>query len=160
MGMLLAAMISTEHVLLVVNVSNYFSDSSITVYGSQQHSILPYSKIPKYWMLYSTRSATHTIKELKSKPPSQVSGAYYFQKMYYLIICVRAHVYIHVCLCTCVYRGQKWESEPRTSVTGGFNLLNIQGAKLRASGRTLSPLSHWATSPSLMWCIPHDGKPM
>lgn len=44
MGMLLAAMISTEHVLLVVNVSNYFSDSS----RSQQHSILPYSKIPKY----------------------------------------------------------------------------------------------------------------
>lgn len=31
MEMLLAAMISTEHVLLVVNVSNYFSDSSITV---------------------------------------------------------------------------------------------------------------------------------
>lgn len=48
MEMLLAAMISTEHVLLVVDVSNYFSNSSITVSGSQQYSTLLYSKITKY----------------------------------------------------------------------------------------------------------------
>lgn len=33
-----------------------------------------------------------------------------------------------------------------------------QGAKLRASGRALRPLSHRATSPFLMRCILRDGK--
>lgn len=114
------------------------------------HSNTAYCCIIKYQNIecYTAHDQLHIlIKELKSKPP-QVSVAYYFQKMYYLV----------VCLCACVYRGQKGESEPSTSVTGVFILLNVQGAKLRASGRALRPLSYWATSPSLMRCILRDGK--
>lgn len=47
MEIFLADVISTEHVLLVVDVSNYFSSSTITVCGSQQYNILLCSKNTK-----------------------------------------------------------------------------------------------------------------
>lgn len=55
MEIFLADMISTEHVLLVVDVSNYFSNSSITYHSKSnyiwitgiQHIAILY-KMPKY----------------------------------------------------------------------------------------------------------------
>lgn len=49
-------------------------------------------------------------------------------------------------MCACVYRGQKGESEPSTSVTGVFNLLNVQRAKLWPLEEHYVPL---ATEPPL-----------
>ena len=52
MEVFLADMLSTEHSeCVIIFITQAYHIPNITIYESQQHNILLYSKMPKYWKL-------------------------------------------------------------------------------------------------------------